>query len=86
MHNYSSCIAVGIKYGHISQRSGPKQKAPNGTSFVMKHLHRMKVPIKQEHLPRKVQDRTISEFLVKGYHFTACLASTSSIIIMNMNL
>ena len=35
------------------------KKLANGKSFVMKHLHRMKVPIKQEHLPRKIQDHTM---------------------------
>ena len=29
------------------------KKLSNAASFVMKHLHRMKVPRKQEHLPKK---------------------------------
>ena len=45
------------------------KKLANGTSFVMKHLHRMKFPRKQEHLPRKVQDHTMYRVSCEGVPF-----------------
>ena len=35
------------------------KKLANTASFIMAHLHRMKVPRKQEHPPRKIQDHTM---------------------------
>ena len=49
------------------------KKLANAASFVMKHLHRMKVPRKQEHLLIKIKDRTNDTMTSLRYGCIFCL-------------